>query len=441
MFPLAQRILEALARSTAMLVLAIALPVRAQDVLRGHGGPVRALGVSSDARELVSGGFDTAVIVWDLDRGSARRVLRFHDGPVNAVATMRGGCIVSAGEDARVAVWCGVDEAPLYVLQGHLAPVSSLAVLDRGRLLASGGFDGTVRLWDLQVPGADRMLVQHAGPVTALAATPDGRGVVSADFDGVVRQSRVGADGAPGLVRLDGPVSAIAVAPDGEIVAASSDGHVRIVTSTWSGGSLQVARDIAVDEIPLASLALSPDGRLIAVAGLNGGVAVIERASGRITARLTGPGLPVWSLAFDRDNRTLYTGGADRVIRRWDAVAGTALTPTVPEPPDPALSSERGARVFRACQACHTVRADDGPRAGPTLAGVFGRRIGTAPGYLYSAAFGKLDIVWSAETIARLFEVGPAAFTPGTKMPEQTITDPADRAALIDWLEKVTKPR
>ena len=41
----------------------------------------------------------------------------------------------------------------------------------------------------------------------------------------------------------------------------------------------------------------------------------------------------------------------------------------------------------------------------------------------------------------RRFEVGPAAFTPGTKMPEQTITDPADRAALIDWLEKVTKPR
>ena len=427
--PFATRVLSAL------LAIMFSGSALAQDVLRGHGGPVRALAVRAEARELISGSFDTSVIVWDLDRGAAKQVLRFHDGAVNAIASMPDGCFASAGEDRRIAVWCGAADTPAHVMEGHTGPVTSLAVLDGGRALASGSFDGTVRLWSL-VPQFERKLAEHTGPVTALAASPDGRGVISAGFDGMVRHSRIGADAGPGAVRLDGPVTALVVAADGAVVAASSDGHVRIISHEWRSAPMQVVADIEVDAIPLSSLALSPDGRLIATAGLRGGVAIIERASGKITARLTGPGLPVWSLAFDGDNRTLLTGGADRVIRRWDAVAGKPLGPTVPEP-ETVASTERGAIVFRACGACHTLSAGDGPRAGPTLAGVLGRRIATAPGYIYSDALKTMDIVWTAETIAKLFELGPAAYTPGTKMPEQTITDPADRQALVEWLAKV----
>ena len=77
--------------------------------------------------------------------------------------------------------------------------------------------------------------------------------------------------------------------------------------------------------------------------------------------------------------------------------------------------------------------------AGPTLAGIFGRRIATAPGYNFSEALKRLDIVWSPETVSRLFEIGPAAYTPGTKMPEQRIGSEQDRAALIKFLERATK--
>jgi cytochrome c len=47
--------------------------------------------------------------------------------------------------------------------------------------------------------------------------------------------------------------------------------------------------------------------------------------------------------------------------------------------------------------------------------------------------------VWTPETVAKLFEVGPAKYTPGTKMPEQTIGAAADREALVKFLEKATK--
>ena len=93
-------------------------------------------------------------------------------------------------------------------------------------------------------------------------------------------------------------------------------------------------------------------------------------------------------------------------------------------------------KSIRACIACHTFSPDEGNRAGPTLAGIFGRRIATLPGYNFSDALKKLDIVWTPETVSKLFEVGPAAYTPGTKMPEQTIGSAEDRKALVEFLAR-----
>jgi len=129
-------------------------------------------------------------------------------------------------------------------------------------------------------------------------------------------------------------------------------------------------------------------------------------------------------------------------VRRWDAATGEqvgAVAVGAPEDPLAAFAGDRGAEVFRACIACHTLSADEGNRAGPSLHHVFGRRIATLPGYNFSPALRGMDIVWTAETVAKLFELGPATFTPGTKMPEQRIGSAEDRAALVQFLQRATK--
>src|SRR4249920_1210976 len=90
-------------RLSPILLLLFALPAQAQ--LRGHGGPVRALAISPDGTQALSGSFDTSVIRWSLQRNAAEQVLRFHDGAVNAVAFLPDGRIATSGEDARVAIW------------------------------------------------------------------------------------------------------------------------------------------------------------------------------------------------------------------------------------------------------------------------------------------------------------------------------------------------
>ncbi len=409
----------------------------AQAQLRGHGGPVRALAISFDGTQAVSGSFDTSVIRWSLARDAAEQVLRFHDGAVNAVAYLKDGRIVTGGADANIAVWTTAQQQPDKIFRGHTGPVASVAVSPDGTMLASASWDHSVRIWPL-TGGAPRVLEGNTQNVNGIAFTPDGNGVVSAGYDATLRIWRL-ADGGEAVRNLPTPLNTLAIANDGEIVTAGANGKVYFLSP--AGDTLD---EVEAAPTPVIALAISPDGNLIAAAGIRGSVAVIERKTRKVSHTLVGPGLPVWSVAFFPDSHTLLTGGADRMIRRWDAATGEpvgALVIGAPEDPLAHYAGDHGAEVFRACVACHTLSSEEGNRAGPSLTGIFGRRIATLPDYNYSEALRHMNLVWTPETVSKMFEVGPMTYTPGTKMPEQTIGSAEDRKALVEFLEKATKKK
>src|SRR5258706_12081674 len=93
--------------------------------LRGHGGPVRALAISSDGQTAITGSFDSTAIRWSLARNAAEQVLRFHADAVNAVVLLRGGRAATAGADGRIAIWTPGNAEPDAVLEGHTAPIAA----------------------------------------------------------------------------------------------------------------------------------------------------------------------------------------------------------------------------------------------------------------------------------------------------------------------------
>jgi cytochrome c len=421
--------------SISLLLLLLASGAQAQ--LRGHGGPVRALAIAPDGTHAISGSFDTSAIRWSLNRNVAEQVMRFHDGAVNAVAYLKDGRVVTAGADAHIAIWTPGQQQPDKVFDGHTAPIVSLAISPDGATLASASWDHTVRLWPL-AGGKPRVLEGNMQNVNGVAFTPDGKNVVSAGYDATLRVWPL-AEGGEAVYNLPSPLNAVAIASDGEIVAAGASGKVFFVSPKGD-----VLAEVEASPTPIIAIAISPDGNLAAAAGIRGSVAVIERKTRKVAQILVGPGLPVWSVAFFADNRTLLTGGTDRIIRRWDTSNGEPVGAVVvgtPEDPLAAYAGDHGAEVFRACVACHTLSTDEGNKAGPTLSGIFGRRIATLPGYNFSPALKKLQIVWTPETVSKLFEIGPAHYTPGTKMPEQTIGSAEDRQALVEFLAKATKKK
>jgi cytochrome c len=418
----------------AMLVMPFGMTASAQ--LRGHGGPVRALAISSDGATALSGSFDSTAIRWSLTRNAAEQVLRFHADAVNAVALLRDGRAATAGADGKIAIWTSGNAQPDTVLEGHTAPIVALALSPDGATLASASWDQTIRLWPLAA-GRARVLEGHTQNVNGVAFAPDGRTVVSVSYDQSIRIWPLSGSSAPTVVAMPTPLNAVAVGNDGEIAVGGADGKLYFLTAAGV-----ISGEVPAGPRPVISIAISPDGALAAAASIGGSVAVIDRKTRALARTLVGPGLPVWSVVFLPDSRTLLTGGADNIIRRWNAVTGEPADPLLLEvagDPLAAYAGDRGAEIFRACVACHTIGADQANRAGPTLAGIFGRRIATLPGYNFSEGLKRLDIVWTPETVAKLFEIGPAAYTPGTKMPEQRIGSEQDRAALVQFLERATR--
>ncbi|MCZ8099132.1 MAG: hypothetical protein O9972_14570 [Burkholderiales bacterium] len=419
----------------ALLAAASVVTAPATAQMRGHGGPVRGVAVTPDGALAISGGFDSAAIIWAIEQGRALTVLRLHDGSVNAVATLPDGRFATAGEDGRIAVWRLGRPEPETVIKAHDAPIAGLAVAPDGGAIASASWDGTARVTPLDGSAAT-VFAGHQGNVNSVAFSADGRMLYTAGYDATLRLWN--RSGSPTrTITTPTALNAVAVAGD-LIVVGGADGQVRIFgpdgAATGEGEAIGA---------PIVSLAAAPDGRRVAAAGARGAVVVADAISGRTLATLVGPGLPVWSVAFHPDGQRLVTGGGDRLVRQWKAATGEpigAFTVAQPGSGLEAFGDDRGAQVFRACVACHALRPDDGERAGPTLHGVMGRRIASVPGYSYSPALRGMDIVWTPETVARLFEIGPNAYTPGTKMPEQTINAAEDREALVRFLERVTRP-
>src|SRR5438046_9345053 len=62
-------------------------------------------------------------------------------------------------------------------------------------------------------------------------------------------------------------------------------------------------------------------------------------------------------------------------------------------------SPERGADVAKQCQACHNFQEGQGPKIGPDLYNVIGRKIASAPNFNYSAALKSKNAAWDFENL------------------------------------------
>ncbi|WP_353645260.1 hypothetical protein [Mesorhizobium sp. WSM2239] len=402
--------------------------------LRGHGGPVRAISVAPDGKSVVTGSFDTRAIIWSLETGEAREVLLFREGEVNAVASLPNGRFASAGADGRIAIWQIGQGNPVRILEGHTGPVADLEVSPNGSMLASASWDATVRLWPL-AGGEQRVFEGHSGNVNAVAFLADGT-LVSAGYDATVIfwPTEIGAP--PVRALMPTPLNALVTAPGDRLFVGGADGHVRLLDRRG-----KVQSEVQVSRKPVIALAATPDANYLAAAGIGSGILLLDAENLSAIRTLETSGVEVWSLAFTAGGKTLLAGGADNLVREWNVETGARLGAAVAGKTDPMAryAGNPDAEAFRACVACHTLDPNDGNRAGPTLHGIFGRKIASVPGYHYSPAFRKMDIVWTPETVSKLFELGPNTYTPGTKMPEQTISNAEDRAALIRFLQAETR--
>jgi WD40 repeat protein len=227
---------------------------------------------------------------------------------------------------------------------------------DGKRLLFLGANDGC-RAFDLATSKSGPLVALEANqPGQALespAASPDGRFIAgNSTFEpfGENQENRIRLyDGRTGaklrdLSMVDPPNGTPTFSADGRRLAVITAGSqvltdrdealTSVQTSrcvVWDPATGKVLRELTVPA-GASSLVLSPDGRTLACSG-QGGVAVIEIATGVERARFVGHQSNVESIAFSPCGRYLGSASSDAPIYVWELCA----PPTGPTPPPAAL--------------------------------------------------------------------------------------------------------
>ena len=424
--------------------------VPADGNLVGHGGPVHAIQLNSDKTRALTGSFDYSMMLWDISGDVPKELQRFdnHDGWVKAVAFLPGEERALSAGGGEIWVWDLTSGEAIHTFKGHSAEVSALALSPDGQWAASSSSDRTIRLWNLKTLKPGPVLKGHKGPVNGVAFSRDGEVVFSAGYDGTVRTwARDSGELKRVLYRHGFGINALQRLPGGDqLVFGALNGKALVIDGTTG----ELVHEFKSIQGPYLATAVQEKPGLLALSGFqkNGGdvvgiIRVVRIGDWAEIEVYEDPRGPIWSMDFGEIGASLYYGGKDDFVTRWQVSPRKpfeTISGPFPRRFEVDTTADLGERQFaRKCSLCHTLTSDGGNRAGPTLYKVFGRRAGTVPDYPYSDALKHSDIVWNEETIGLLFGLGPDHYTPGTKMPLQKIADPKKREALIAYLKVATE--
>jgi WD40 repeat protein/serine/threonine protein kinase len=326
-------------------------------------GTLQSLVFSPDGKRLATTSIrDKTVKVWDAENGNELLTLQRHTGPVFSVAySADGKRLASTSDDKTVKVWDAESGKELLTLQGHTSGIFNVAFSPDSKRLASASSDRTVKVWDAQA-GHELLTVRgHSSYVMSVSFSPDGKRLASASLDKTIRVWDAQTGQNPTTLKKGGPVSSVAISPDGKRVAAAGVAPGESGKGPLGGGGevkvwdIQTGKELHSLKGGAATVAFSPDGKLLASAGLVyepgqepvGEVKVWDAQTGKELHSLKGGGA---SVAFSPDGKLLASAGGvykklqlqASEVKVWDAHTGKELLTLNAGGVFPGVSSDGG---------------------------------------------------------------------------------------------------
>lgn len=306
----------------------LVLPARKIHVLDGHNGYVTALTFSPDGRLLATGGLDGIVHLWkniDLPRCDLQATLRSHLGEVQAIAFAPQKPYLVTGSapvrDGHMWRWNWQEQdvrKSRSILPGEPYGVEALTFSGDGKRLAASS-NSMVFFWNEGRRGLDResVLKGHGSPVKAFAFSPDSKRLALACEDATIRLWEFGWFKTAQKAVCEGhkdPITSISFSPNGKLLASAGPDRIVRVWDATASGAINPTAELQAHTAPIRMVRFTPRNNLLLSVGDGGQVFLWDVAQKSVVQEWMIDKTLAYSVAVSPDGRLLATGGSGTVF-------------------------------------------------------------------------------------------------------------------------------
>ena len=285
-------------------------------ILDGHKAKVNCLAFSQDGTQLASGSEDSTLRYWDVAAAKEIRSCPTMNRPTSLAFFPNGEYLATTDSETFGVQIRSVKTKEEFGRNNlHAAPISSLRVDVRGRLLTASR-DGTVKCWT-----ADERLEELAvaavdgGNVLSADVSPDAAWIVAGYHDGQVRFWEVAESSRCALI--GGSTQTVAFLGTSRRLA-TGDRMFDLASGIRATG-------VSFQPPAIRALAVHPGGRWLAYATEQGDLCLWDLVSKARATTWSGHAGPITGLSYSPEGSRLASAGTDGWVKLWKGSDGTPL--------------------------------------------------------------------------------------------------------------------